>query len=128
MSRRARGVKPTAVEFAARYNAGHIPSTRSAREVIPVLYLPTFRRWLRIRARRGPRALALAGHYGNRLGAGALDTDPELAHDVANCASRALSARKIRVELVAKYGQSRVPSGRTILRFVSQYKTTSKPV
>lgn len=120
------GAQPSITLFLQRYNANALPDAQAARKVFPVMHVSTLSRWLRLRATSGMKELE--GNYGNRLGAGILDTDAEMGRDIINAIRKALSASKIRAELIARYGPSRPPGIRTIQRFITQHKATSKPV
>lgn len=105
-------------EFADLYNTAMVDVPLWVREVYPGINAGTLGAWYRAIDNVGVDGLRPA--YGNRQGQGILDTDGQLRQAVAGIRDRNpnLSAAKILAQLETAFPHKKLPSKRTLQRFL----------
>jgi putative transposase len=112
--------------FAKEYSAGFAIVGSELKAAIPRVSARSLREW-RISVKRDG-ITALAGAYGNRKGAGALDVNTEMRDLLLGILVERPHSRAayLRDALVVRFRDQRIPSHRTIGRWVARWKSEHK--
>jgi hypothetical protein len=113
---------PGAKEFALRYNAGEVMVSEGTRRHCRTVSGSTVMRWRRAYITGG--AWVLADRWGaGRSRSRILDRDMEVADAILACieAYPSASAPAVRGELIARFEARRVPSPRSLARFIAAH-------
>lgn len=108
--------------FAGLFNAGEIPVEDWVRETVRSVSRASLQRWHQRLASEGHHALA--GRYGARAGTGAIDRDAELRAVILAMLTDHphASVKLIHRALSARFSEARLPSRRSIERWVHRWR------
>ena len=109
-------------EFCAAYNAGDIDVTDEVREHVGQTLAPvTVRRWKKLVKTQGPAALA--GAYGNRQGAGKLDTQAMREFVIGLISDKPhISAKLVREALATRFAAEDLPDESNVRKWLARWK------
>lgn len=124
----AMGVCAALDSFCSAYQANEIQLSDTARDVIGSEVSPaTVRRWRRTLHNQG--ADALAGDYGNRIGTGLIDGQPELRDFFLGLLTDKphLGGKNIHRAICARFGATaiKLPTSRSVMRYLASFKSNN---